>query len=55
MVKLKDSIGNVLLSLGTGAKRVDFDVELGEDFRPIVVCGYWIGNTIRIDVKLREN
>ena len=54
IAKLKDVIGNVLLSLVTGAKRVDFDLDLGDQLPSLGVCGYWAGNVMRIDIKVKE-
>jgi len=39
--------------LGKGAKKVEFDVDIGDQLNPIKVSGYWIADLMRIDIKLK--
>lgn len=51
--KIHKVIGSVLGILSSGSKRVDLDVELGDGIDPIAVTGYWVGDVIRIDIKIK--
>ena len=51
-VRVLNTIKETIDTLSSGAKRTDHSTLI--DFRPepIEVTGYWVGNIMRIDVKL---
>lgn len=51
-VRVLNSIGETIDTLSKGAKRTDRSTLI--DFRPepIEVTGYWVGDVMRIDIKL---
>ena len=57
--KINESLLNILTSLAcNGVKRIDADVSVGENYSPIEISGlsgYWIDDTIRIDIKVKKN
>lgn len=40
--------------LGSGNKRVGTDVNLGDNLPSLVISGYWVGDVLRIDVKVAK-
>lgn len=49
--KVESVVGKVLNMLAEGTKRIDCDVELGDDLLALKVTGYWVNDIIRIDIK----
>jgi len=41
-------------SLGSGARKTEYEVELGDQVVIANMKGYWMGNLIRIDIKFRN-
>lgn len=52
--KFQSTVKDVLAGLASGNQRVDQIVPLGEDYSPVVVTGYWVGDIIRIDIKVKK-
>ena len=52
--KLKVTVCKAISFLNDGASRVDLDVELGDETKPLRVIGYWVGDIIRLDIKATE-
>ncbi len=52
--KVKVTVCEVLSTLNDGAKKVSKEVEIGDEFHPMIVTGYWVGNIIRIDIKIKQ-
>lgn len=53
--KVKAVVCNAVSMLNDGAKRVDLDVELGDEIKPLTVTGYWVVDVMRIDIKIKES
>lgn len=51
---VKVAVCEVLSTVADGAKRVDKEVDVGDGICPIVVTGYWVVNTIRIDIRIKK-
>ena len=51
--KIKETVGQAIANLGQGIKKVELDIDLGDQLNSIEVSGYWIVDTIRIDIKLK--
>jgi len=52
--KISQEITRVIVQLGDGNKKVERLVNLGEDIPLLTVLGYWVGNLIRVDVKIEK-
>lgn len=52
--KFQDGAGQAISALGKGVKRIDLDVDLGDQLNPVEIVGYWVGDIMRIDIKLKE-
>lgn len=48
------AVNDVLAILASGSQRIDKTVQLGDDFNTVVVTGYWVNDTIRIDIKVKK-
>ena len=55
MPKVKAVVSEVLSTVADGAKRFDKEVESGDEFNPLKVSGYWVGDTIRIDIRIVQD
>ena len=51
---VKAAVTYVLRAVIDGAKRFDKEVDIGDGICPLVVSGYWVVDTIRIDVKIKK-
>ena len=51
---VKVAVCEVLSTVADGAKRFDKEVDVGDGICPIVVSGYWVVNTIRIDIRIKK-
>jgi len=51
--KIKETVGQAIASLGQGMKKVELDVDLGDQLKSIEISGYWVVDTMRIDIKLK--
>jgi len=49
-----DKVLEVLTALANGAKRIDKDVDIGDELDSMVVTGYWVVDTIRIDIRVKK-
>jgi len=54
MGKVKVAVCEVLSTLADGAKRIDKDVDMGDGLLSLVVTGYWVVDTIRIDIRIKK-
>lgn len=54
MGKVKVTVCEVLGTVADGAKRVDKDIDVGDGICPMAVSGYWVGDTIRIDLRIKS-
>lgn len=53
--KITEQLRSVIRALGSGvANRIDNDILLGEDYSPMKVVGYWVGDLLRIDIKIKQ-
>jgi len=52
--KVKVAVCEVLSTLVDGAKRVDRDIDMGDGLPSLVVTGYWVVDTIRIDIRVKK-
>lgn len=52
--KIVEQLRPVIKGLGAGQKRVDLDISFGEDYSPVKASGYWIGDVLRIDIKIKQ-
>jgi len=52
--KVKVAVCEVLSTLADGAKRIDKDVDIGDGLDSMVVTGYWVMDTIRIDIRIKQ-
>lgn len=52
--KVQATVSNIIYSLSEGASRVDKPVYLGDNYTPITVTGYWVIDTMRIDIKVKK-
>ena len=52
--KITATLHSVVLALSSGKLRVDEDIDLGDDFKPLKATGYWVGDVIRIDIKVKR-
>ena len=52
IIKIKEATNRTIDTLARGAKRTDHSMAV--DFRPepIEVTGYWVGDVMRVDIKL---
>lgn len=51
--KFQRVTSNIVVLLNNGAKLINLGVSVGDDFDVAEVCGYWIDDTMRIDIKLK--
>lgn len=51
--KIQATVAQAIATLGQGVKKVELDVDLGDQINPIEVSGYWVFETMRIDIKLK--
>jgi len=49
-----DKVLEVLTAVANGAKRIDKDVDIGDGLDSMVVTGYWVVDTIRIDIRIKQ-
>jgi len=52
--KVQAVVGRVLSTLSDGAKKVNRDVDIGDGLDSMVVTGYWVVDTIRIDIRIKK-
>ena len=52
--KILEVVGEVVATLGNGTKRVDKEVDIGDQTNPIKISGYWVNDIIRIDIKVKH-
>jgi len=52
MPKVKAVVSEVLSTVADRAKRIDKEVESGDEFNPLKVSSYWVRDTIRIDIRI---
>lgn len=52
IIKIKEATNRTIDTLAAGARRTDHSMAV--DFRPelVEVTGYWVGEMMRIDIKL---
>lgn len=51
--KITEQLRSIIKGLGLGQKRIDLDLVLGENYLPIEASGYWVGDVLRIDIKVK--
>ncbi|GAI12538.1 unnamed protein product [marine sediment metagenome] len=54
MPVVEAAVGVVLNAVADGAKRFDKEVDIGDGICPIVVSGYWVVDTVRIDIRIKK-
>jgi len=54
LIKFQETVDEVLSQIAGGKQRVDEYVQLGDDFNPVIVTGYWVKDIIRIDIKVKK-
>ena len=47
-------VSEVLNAVANGAKRVDKNIDIGDGLDSMVVSGYWVVDTIRIDIRIKK-
>lgn len=52
--KVKSVVSQVLSIVALGAQRVDKSVDMGNGLDSIVITGYWVIDTIRIDIRIKK-
>jgi len=52
--KILEVVGEVVATLGNGVKRVDKEVDIGDQTNPIKISSYWVNDIIRIDIKVKH-
>jgi hypothetical protein len=59
--KIQEAVGKIIAALGNGAKRIDKDINLGDDLpSPLHITGYWVPTAVsrtdvmRIDIKIKR-
>lgn len=52
--KVNTAVYKVFNTIADGAKRFDKEVDVGDGICPIVVTGYWVVDTIRIDIRIKK-
>ncbi len=52
--KVRAAVAEVVSGLLNGASKYEKDVELGDDFKPMKVIGYWVMDVMRIDIKIKK-
>ncbi len=51
--KMIPALITIINALGNGAKRLDQEIDIGNGLKPLVASGYWVGDVMRIDIKLK--
>jgi len=49
-----ESISRVIMALSSGLKRLDEWIDIGNGICPLKVTGYWVVDTIRIDIRIKK-
>jgi len=47
-------VNDVLNAVAEGAKRWDAEIDVGDGICPLMVTGYWVADTIRIDIRIKK-
>jgi len=53
MPVVKVAVCEVLSTVADGAKRFDKEVDIGDGICPLKISGYWVVDTIRIDIRIK--
>ncbi|MBA7499223.1 hypothetical protein ES704_01963 [subsurface metagenome] len=49
-----ESINRIVGALTGGLKRLDEWIDIGDGICPLKVSGYWVVDTIRIDIRIKK-
>ena len=52
MPKVLGSVNRVIGAITNGLKRLDEWVDIGDGICPLKVSGYWVGDTLRLDIRI---
>ena len=52
--KVQRVVNQVLAVVALGTQRVVQDVDVGNGLPSLVVSGYWVVDTIRIDIRIKK-
>jgi len=54
MPVVMESVNRAVMALTSGLEGLDEWIDIGDGICPLKVTGYWVADTIRIDIRIKK-
>jgi len=51
---IERTLSVIIETLSSGMKRVDCDIDIGDEICPLKASGYWTNDLMRIDIRINN-